>query len=112
MAVSPKKLASNKRYDDATYSKQNFRLRLDDDADIIKSIKDAQERGINKRQWLRALYDGANPDKVVEKEVIREIPVGLQVEEAVDAILSHRGYLDRTNLTGILNKVSGRKSKE
>lgn len=112
MAVSAKKLVSNKRYDDATYSKQNFKLRLVEDADIIKSINDAQEMGINKRQWLRALYEGANTDKVVEKEVIREVPVGLQIEEAVDAILSHRGYLDRTNLTGILNRVLGKNSKE
>lgn len=104
MAVSAKKLASNKRYDDATFNKQNFRLRFVEDADIIKSINDAKEMGINKRQWLRALYDGVNPDNGTE-----DVPAGSQIEEAVDAILSHRGYLDRTNLTGILNRIMGGK---
>lgn len=49
---------ANARYDAKTYKVLTFKLRLEDDADIIKSIQEAQENGMNKREWLRELFDG------------------------------------------------------
>ncbi len=46
------------RYDAKTYRVFTFKLRVDDDADIIASIEEAKEHGINKREWLRGLFEG------------------------------------------------------
>lgn len=51
------KRISNERYDSKTYKQINFRLRLEDDADIIESILEAQENGISNREWLRQLFE-------------------------------------------------------
>lgn len=48
---------ANARYDAKTYKQINFRLRLEDDADIIESILEAQENGISNREWLRELFE-------------------------------------------------------
>lgn len=48
---------ANARYDEKTYKNFLFKLRLDEDADIIKAIQEAQENGTNKREWLRDLFD-------------------------------------------------------
>ena len=58
MAVSESKRAANDRYDSKTYVQFNVRLRIEDDADIIKSISEAHGAGINNREWLRELFDG------------------------------------------------------
>jgi len=57
MAVSEAKREANARYDEKTYMQFNVRLRKEDDADIIKSIKAAQSKGQNNREWLRELFD-------------------------------------------------------
>ncbi len=49
---------ANARYDAKTYKTFLFKLRVDDDADIIASIEEAKEHGINKREWLRGLFEG------------------------------------------------------
>ena len=46
----------NKRYDAKTYKKFLFVLRLEEDSEIIESIKLAQEMGKNKREWLHDLF--------------------------------------------------------
>lgn len=48
---------ANARYDEKTYKNFLFKLRLDEDADIIRAIQEAQENGTNKREWLRDLFD-------------------------------------------------------
>ena len=58
MAVSESKRAANDRYDSKTYVQFNVRLRIVDDADIIKSISEAHGAGINNREWLRELFEG------------------------------------------------------
>ena len=55
--LTPAQSAANAKYDKNTYKKMLFRLRLEDDADIIESIKKAQDHGMNKRQWLRELFE-------------------------------------------------------
>jgi hypothetical protein len=49
---------ANAKYDAKTYRQINFRLRLDDDADIIKSIDRAKDNGLSNREWLRELFEG------------------------------------------------------
>lgn len=49
---------ANARYDKETYKVFSFKLRKVDDKDIIDSIQAAKERGVNKREWLRKLFDG------------------------------------------------------
>lgn len=58
--VTEAKRQANNRYDAKTYRRITFALRLQDDADIIKSIEAAQAEGVSLRGWLRNLYDKAN----------------------------------------------------
>ena len=55
---SPARKEANDRYNAKTYKQVNFRLRLEDDADILKSLEDAQKKGSNNREWLRELFEG------------------------------------------------------
>lgn len=57
MAVSKSKRKANDEYDAKTYSQVNIRLRVDDDADIIESIREARDHEIPYREWLRELFD-------------------------------------------------------
>lgn len=57
MAVSEKKMATNKRYDDDTYKKVMFKLRKVDDADIIAELEQAVNETGSKRTWIRDLHD-------------------------------------------------------
>ena len=54
------KRAANARYDAKTYHLIGFKLRVDEDDDIIKSIEAAHKRGVKSREWLRELYESAN----------------------------------------------------
>lgn len=49
---------ANAKYDEKTYVNYLFKLRKDEDADIIKDIETAKSKGINKREWLRELFEG------------------------------------------------------
>jgi DNA-directed RNA polymerase subunit L len=49
---------ANARYDAKTYKNLLFKLRVEEDADILQSIEEAKEKGINKREWLRELFEG------------------------------------------------------
>lgn len=49
---------ANKRYDSKTYKIVTFHLRLVEDADILESLRRAQEKGLAKREWLRGLFEG------------------------------------------------------
>lgn len=44
------------RYDAKTYKSINFRLRIEDDAEILKSIEEAQAQGLKNREWLRQIF--------------------------------------------------------
>lgn len=55
-AYTPNRAASNKRYDEKTYKKIGFALRIEDDADIIEDIEAAQREGLSLREWLRYLW--------------------------------------------------------
>ena len=55
--VSSSKREANNRYDTKTYSQVNFRLRKDEDADILQSLTAARKKGITNREWLRELFD-------------------------------------------------------
>lgn len=57
--VSEARRNANDRYDAKTYKKIFLILRLDDDADIIGDIEDAQSNGLSLRMWLRGVYDKA-----------------------------------------------------
>jgi len=57
--VSKAKLDATRRYEQKTYKMMQFRLRYDDDEDIIKDIEQAHEHGISYRDWLRQLYEDA-----------------------------------------------------
>ena len=57
---TPAQAKANAEYDKRTYKKLLFRLRVDEDAEIIQSINEAQKGGLNKTEWLRELYEKAN----------------------------------------------------
>ena len=57
--VSEAKRRANDRYDAKTFKKIMFALRLQEDADIIRDIEAAKDKGITLRGWLRNLYDKA-----------------------------------------------------
>lgn len=50
------KRAWNDKYDSKTYEQVTFKLRIKDDAEIIASIKDAQQKGYKRREWLRYIF--------------------------------------------------------
>lgn len=47
------------KYDAKTYKRIAFALRIQEDSDIIESIKSAQSEGATLREWLRGLFDKA-----------------------------------------------------
>ena len=49
---------ANARYDAKTYKKINIALRLTDDHDIIESLEEAKQKGLNNREWLREIFEG------------------------------------------------------
>lgn len=51
--------AAAARYDAKTYKLYAFKLRKEEDAEVIKAIADAAEKGISKREWLHDLYEQA-----------------------------------------------------
>lgn len=55
---TPAQAEANARFDAKTYKTYSFKLRKVDDEDIINSIEKAKSKGINKRQWLRELFEG------------------------------------------------------
>lgn len=57
--VSESHRAANDRYDAKTYEKITFRIRKQDDSDILKSIAKAKKLGLNNREWLRSIFDAA-----------------------------------------------------
>lgn len=52
------KQEANARYDAKTYKKINIALRYAEDADIIRSLEKAKQKGINNREWLREIFEG------------------------------------------------------
>lgn len=48
---------ANAKYNAKTYKQINFRLRLEDDADILQSLEQARSEGISNREWLRKIFD-------------------------------------------------------
>lgn len=55
---TPAQAEANARFDAKTYKTYSFKLRKVDDEDIINSIEKAKSKGVNKRQWLRELFEG------------------------------------------------------
>ena len=51
---------ANYKYNLRTYTQQMFKLRTEEDAEIVASIIEAKEKGISKREWLRELYYSKN----------------------------------------------------
>ena len=56
--VSEKKKASNKRYDEKTYTRIIMNFRTEDDAEFLKVLQDARNEGIPYREvlseWFKA----------------------------------------------------------
>ena len=55
--VTAAQRAAADRYDAKTFKNVLFRLRLKEDADIIKDIEAAKAEGLSLREWLRGIYD-------------------------------------------------------
>lgn len=49
---------ANAKYNLKTYQQEMFKLRTDEDSEIVASIEAAKARGISKREWLRELFYG------------------------------------------------------
>ena len=58
--VSEARRRANDKYDEKTFKRITFALRLQEDADIIRDIEAAKDKGIALRGWLRSLFDRAN----------------------------------------------------
>lgn len=54
--VTAAQRAAADRYDSKTFKNVLFRLRLQEDADIIKDIEAAKAEGLSLREWLRKIY--------------------------------------------------------
>ena len=58
--LTPAQHEANKRYIAKTYKVVTLYVRLEDDKDIIDSMEEAKDHGLNKTEWLRELYELAN----------------------------------------------------
>lgn len=63
MAISEARARATAKYDSKTYKKLSIALRLDDDAEIIKSLDEAQQHGISYREWLKELFYNGRAEK-------------------------------------------------
>lgn len=73
MAVNPyteARARANAEYDERTFKKHMFRLRLDTDQDILDSIEEAKAHGISKNEWLREIFDGSGVSLRSVKDVM------------------------------------------
>lgn len=68
-------------YDAKTFKKVLFRLRYDEDADIIESYEDAKENGIKKNEWLREMFDGSGISLRDVKSVLEKYGVDERIAE-------------------------------
>ncbi len=48
---------ANRKYNAKTYDDIMFHLRKDEDAEMLESMRSAQERGISKPQWLHEIFE-------------------------------------------------------
>lgn len=55
--ISDAKRAATDRYDAKTYYKVMFRLRKEDDAEMIKDMENAFNNGMKRREWLKMVFD-------------------------------------------------------
>ena len=58
------KIAANRRYDRKTYRKVLFALRVSEDADILRDLDRAQEKGLSRREWLREIYEKGSTETI------------------------------------------------
>ena len=56
-AYTENRAACNRRYDAKTYKRVQFALRIDDDAEILQDIANAQSDGLSLREWLNQLWE-------------------------------------------------------
>ena len=56
--VSEAKRKSNDKYDAKTYKSFLIRVRVDEDADLIRELEEAKAKGMSYREYLRSLKDG------------------------------------------------------
>lgn len=55
--ISDAKRAATDRYDAKTYWQVAFKLRKEDDAEIIKDMEEAFSNGMKRREWLKMVFD-------------------------------------------------------
>lgn len=55
---TPARQKANATYDAKTYKLIGFKLRIEEDADIIASIGEAKSKGLSNREWLRNIFEG------------------------------------------------------
>lgn len=58
MVVSEAKRRANTKYAKEKQTHIGVRLRLDEDADIIRNLEKAKKYGYSSNEWLQALYRG------------------------------------------------------
>ena len=73
----------NARYDAKTYKNMLFKLRLEDDSDILASIAESQAEGVNKREWLRALFDGSGVSLKKVRKVLEKYDVDPRIADKI-----------------------------
>lgn len=57
-------------YEEKTNKQFQFKLRLDEDADIIADIEESMAHGIKKREWMRDLFNGSGVSLQKVKSVL------------------------------------------
>lgn len=62
MVAKSKRTAIDK-YDAKTYRRVTFKLRKDDDAEVIADMDEAFERGESRRTWLNKVFNGYKENK-------------------------------------------------
>ena len=71
--VSEAQRVANDKYDAKTYKMINFRLRIQEDADIIEAIESAKSEGKSLREWLHDLYDRADAERIQAERMYQQL---------------------------------------
>ena len=70
-------------YDAKTFRKVLFRLRYEEDADIIADYDEAREHGIKKNEWLREMFDGKGVSLAKVRKVLEKYDVDPRIADKI-----------------------------
>lgn len=70
-------------YEARTNKQFQFKLRLDEDADIIADLEESMSHGLKKREWLRELFDGSGVSLSKVRKTLEKYDVDPRIADKI-----------------------------